>query len=124
MLRIVLVDDEPGALANLEHIFEELPDVIVAGSYTAGEKALAAVDTDKPDAVFLDIEMPGKNGLELARELYDTHPEIKVVFVTAYAKYMKEVYGSATDYLLKPVRKQRIQKTLDILSKHEGGQIG
>ncbi len=39
MLRIVLVDDEPGALKNLEHIFEELPDVIVAGSYTAGEKS-------------------------------------------------------------------------------------
>jgi YesN/AraC family two-component response regulator len=117
MLRVVLIDDEPSALANMEHILAEVPGVLIAGTYTAGGNALAAVEKDKPDAVFLDIEMLGKNGLELAKELSGTHPEIKVVFVTAYAKYRKEAYRGATDYLLKPVRKTRVKKTLDILAK-------
>lgn len=117
MLRVVLVDDEPSALKNMELILSEFPDVLVAGTYTAGEKALAAIEQDKPDAIFLDIEMPGKNGLELAQELSGAHPEIKIVFITAYGKYMREAYeGVATDYLLKPVRKFRMEKTLDILS--------
>jgi YesN/AraC family two-component response regulator len=86
MLRVVLIDDEPSALQYMEHILTGLPGVLIAGMYTAGEKALAAIAEDSLDAVFMDIEMPGKNGLELAGELAGKYPEIKVVFVIAYNK--------------------------------------
>ncbi|NPV89325.1 MAG: response regulator [Firmicutes bacterium] len=120
MLRVVLVDDEPYALKIMELILSELPNVCIAGMYTAGEKALAAVEEDRPDAVFMDIEMPGKNGLELAKVLSGTHPEIKVVFVTAYNKYAGAISAIGADYLLKPVRKERLEKALDRLGKGRG----
>jgi two-component SAPR family response regulator len=120
MLRVTLIDDEPSALKNMEHILSGLPDVLVAGMYTAPEKALAAIEKDRPDAVFVDIEMPGKNGLELAGELADRHPQIKVEFVTAYNQYAIAAFeASAVDYLLKPVRKERLEKTLARLGKSE-----
>ncbi|NPV89326.1 MAG: response regulator [Firmicutes bacterium] len=120
MLRITLIDDEPSALKNMEHILSELPHVWIAGMYTAPEPALAAIEEDRPDAVFVDIEMPGKNGLELAEELADRHPKIRVVFVTAYNQYAIAAFeASAVDYLLKPVRKERLEKTLARLVKNE-----
>jgi len=112
MLRVVLIDDEPSALQYMEHILTGLPGVLIAGMYTAGEKALAAIAEDSPDAVFMDIEMPGKNGLELAGELAGKYPEIKVVFVTAYNKYAQTISQIGADYLLKPVRRERLNKTL------------
>lgn len=120
MLRITLIDDELAALKNMAHILSGLPGVSIAGMYTAPEKALAAIEKDWPDAVFVDIEMPGKNGLELAGELADKHPQIKVVFVTAYNRYAVDAFeASAVDYLLKPVRRERLEKTLARLTKIE-----
>jgi DNA-binding LytR/AlgR family response regulator len=121
MLKVMLIDDEPSALENMEHIIAEFPEILIVGMYTASEKALAAIEKVNPDVVFLDIEMPGKNGPELARELTGKYPEIKIVFVTAYLKYIKAVSeAGAVDYLLKPVRKERLAKTLSRLGKSVG----
>ena len=132
MLRVMLVDDEPSALKVMELILSKLGNVLIAGMYTSGEKALACIEEDRPDAVFVDIEMPGKSGLDVAEELTDKYPEIRVVFVTAHNKYAIEAFdASAMDYLLKPVRKERLEKTLARLEKsgkhkpdHSGGSKG
>lgn len=119
-MSVVLVDDEPSSLKNMERIFKELPGVLISGMYTASEKALAAIAENKPDAVFVDIEMPGKDGLELATELADKYPKIKVVFVTAYNRYAIAAFEEgAVDYLLKPVRRERLEKTLARLENNE-----
>ncbi|KUO71299.1 MAG: hypothetical protein APF77_03795 [Clostridia bacterium BRH_c25] len=125
MLRIVLIDDEPSALAVMELLFSEFRGVCIAGRYTRGMDALQAIEKDRPDAVFVDIEMPGKNGLDIAVELADKYPEINVVFVTVYNQYAVAAFeASAADYLLKPVRKERLEKTIARLQKAEKGRNG
>ncbi len=118
MLRVMLIDDEPPALRNMELMLSDFENVHIAGMYTRGEKALAAIEKDKPDAVFADIEMPGKNGLDIASEIADKYNDIDVVFVTAYNQYAISAFeASAVDYLLKPVRKERLKNTVARLER-------
>jgi len=113
MLRVVLIDDEPSALDIMKLLLSEFDEVTIAGMYTVGEKALASIERDKPHAVFVDMEMPGKNGLQIAGELTAKYPKIRIVFVTAYSRYASAASEtSAIDYLLKPVRKERLESTI------------
>lgn len=118
MLRVMLVDDEPSAIKVMELLIRDFENIHIVGMYTSGEKALAAISEDKPDAVFVDMEMPRKNGLEIAAEVTDKHPDTDIVFVTAYSQYAVAAFEtSAVDYLLKPVRKERLDKTVNRLEK-------
>jgi len=120
MLRVMLIDDEPSALKVMEVLFRDFENIYIAGMYTSGEKALVAISKDKPDAIFADIEMPGINGLDIAGEVVDKYPGIDIVFVTAYNQYAVSAFEmSAIDYLLKPVRKERLDKTVIRLEKNK-----
>lgn len=118
MLRVMLIDDELPALKNMEYLLSDFENVQIIGMYTRGETALAAIEKDKPDAVLADIEMPGITGLDIAWEIAEKHNDIDVVFVTVYDKYAVSAFeASAVDYLLKPVRKERLKNTVAKLER-------
>lgn len=113
ILRAVLVDDEAAAnrwLAELLAADARIEVVGTAHSAAAAERLLARVE---PDVMFLDIEMPGRSGLDL---LARTHPRLRTVLVTAHEQHALKAFElGACDYLLKPVSPQRLTRTLDRL---------
>jgi two-component system, LytTR family, response regulator len=103
MLRAILIDDEANSLSALQQkLIEHCPQVEIIGTYTKPAECIQAVNTLKPDIVFLDIEMPGINGFKLLQEV--SYKNFEPVFVTAYDHYaIKAIRFSALDYLIKPV---------------------
>jgi two-component system LytT family response regulator len=112
ILRVLLVDDEVAARARLRQMLRQEPDFDIVGECANGRQALDAIRTQHPDLVFLDIQMPGLNGLEVCRALEPASLP-RVVFVTAYDRYAIEAFEvHAIDYLLKPFDQERFRKTL------------
>lgn len=111
-MRVLIVDDEPLARARLDALLKECGDVDVVGSVGDGEAALAALSETKPDVLLLDINMPGLDGKALAARLANrTRPQI--VFCTAYEAHAVHAFElGAADYLLKPVRVERLRDAL------------
>ena len=111
-LRAVIADDEPRARQFLERLLREHGEVEVVGEAKGGGETLAMVAKLAPDVVFLDIQMPDLSGLEVARHLTGEDAPV-VVFVTAYDQHAVEAFEvSALDYLLKPIRRERLAETL------------
>ncbi|MBW8351792.1 response regulator [Bacillus sp. IITD106] len=112
-MNVILIDDEPLALAYLEKLLGEIENLIILGKYTDPRTALQAIKRDQPELVFLDIEMPEINGMELAELIQNEIPEIKLVFVTAYDRYAVKAFElNAMDYLVKPVKRERLLQTI------------
>lgn len=113
MLRVILVDDEEPVLNLMERLLESNGNVEIVGKFTRPEEAISRIQTEQVDVVFLDIQMPGMNGIEAAEYLMEAAPEIDIVFVTAYNQYAIEAFElSALDYLLKPPTANRLNKTI------------
>lgn len=111
MIRIVVVEDEPLARQHLVDLLGELPGVAVVASAENGRLGLAAIAEHQPDAVFLDIEMPGIKGTELMHMLPEPRPAL--VFVTAYPQHAIEAFaGGAVHYLLKPISRVGVAQAL------------
>jgi DNA-binding LytR/AlgR family response regulator len=111
MIRIVVVEDEPLSRQHLVDLLAELPGVEVVAQAGNGRLGLAAIVEHKPDAVFLDIEMPGMKGIELMHMIPEPHPG--VVFVTAYPQHAIEAFaGGAIHYLLKPISRIGVAQAL------------
>jgi two-component system LytT family response regulator len=109
-LRVVVADDEEPARQLLAELLGRLPGVEVVAACANGLEAVRAAAEKKPDAVFLDIEMPGLDGFE-ALSLLD--PTVAVVFVTAYDQYAVRAFEvEAVDYVLKPYRPERLAGAL------------
>jgi len=101
-LTCMIVDDEPLAVRLLESYVEKTPDMQLLASYTDSITAINAIKEQKPDLLFLDIQMPNIDGMELAHSL---PAETRVVFTTAFKEYAFESYEvNALDFLLKPIR--------------------
>lgn len=113
-LKVMVVEDELPArerLISMLKKFEEFGEIQEA---TNGEEALAKLPEYQPDVVFLDIQMPGIGGIDLARELMAEDEPPLVIFVTAFDKYAIDAFEvNAIDYLLKPANKERLQTTVD-----------
>ena len=104
-LRCIVVDDEPLAVKMLEGFVARTPFLELAGSFNDPVLALSEIRAQAPDLVFLDIQMPDLDGMELSRML---PPETRVIFTTAFKQYAFESYEvSALDFLLKPIRYQK-----------------
>ena len=117
-LRVYVVDDEPGALKQVVQSLKSTGRVEVVGTATTGETALAEVPARDVDALFLDIHMPGMTGFELLERL---RTRALVVFVTAHDEHALRAFeAAAIDYLLKPVKRERLERTLDRLESHRG----
>jgi two-component system, LytTR family, response regulator AlgR len=111
-MRVLIVDDEPLARARLTALLGECEDVEVVGSVGDGEEALTALSEARPDVLLLDINMPGMDGKTLAARLANrARPQI--VFCTAYEAHAVHAFDlGAADYLLKPVRIERLRDAL------------
>lgn len=102
LITCMIVDDEPLAVRLLESYVEKTPNLQLLASYTDSITAINAVNEKKPDLLFLDIQMPNIDGMELAHSLPS---ETRVVFTTAFKEYAFESYEvNALDFLLKPIR--------------------
>ena len=113
-MRIVIADDEPLARDRLRALLAEQPGIEVVAEAQDGESALHACAELKPDLVLLDIAMPGIDGLEAARHLAAFEPRPAVVFCTAYDAHALSAFDAqAIDYLVKPVRPERLAAALD-----------
>ncbi len=124
MMRALIVDDEIYARQELEAMLNETGEFTVAGKCANALEAIQAIRKEKPDVLFLDIQMPVINGFELLG-MIDGNLMPDVVFVTAYDEYaLKAFEENALDYLLKPVEKERLLKTVEKLKKRfaEGGK--
>src|SRR5947207_7711498 len=103
-LRTVLVDDEQLARNELAYLLGRVDGVEVVGQAGNGIEALQAIEQLEPDVVFLDVQMPGLTGFEVARRIMEHGPSAHIVFVTAYDQHAIEAFEvNAVDYLLKPV---------------------
>ena len=115
MLTALIIDDEAPSREELRALLADAPDVEVLGECANAIEGLAAIHRLKPDAVFLDIQMPRISGLEMVG-MIDPAALPRVVFVTAYDEHaLKAFEEHATDYLLKPIDPQRLEKTLNWL---------
>ena len=112
-LRVLAVDDEPPALDELAYLLGADPRVASVARAADAPAALEVLQSAEVDAVFLDIRMPGLDGLELARVLRRFSPPPLVVFVTAHDDRAVDAYDlGAVDYLLKPLRPERLAESL------------
>jgi len=111
ILTCIIVDDEPLAVKLLESFVARTPDLKMLGSFTDSIEAISAIKEQKPDLLFLDIQMPDLNGMELAHML----PEgTRVIFTTAFKEYAYESYEvSALDFLLKPIRYNKFMTAIE-----------
>jgi len=115
MLRAYIVDDERLAVRRLTRLLGATGRVEIAGCSTDPEAALAFLQANSVDVVFVDIQMPGLTGFELLERL-DTHP--LVIFTTAYDQYALNAFTvNSIDYLLKPIEPERLDRALDKLER-------
>jgi two-component system, LytTR family, response regulator len=113
-LRAVLVDDEQLARDELGYLLNQVGGVEVIGQAGNGVEALNTIDRLHPDVVFLDVQMPGLTGFEVARRLADSGAAAHIIFVTAYDQHAIEAFEvNAVDYLLKPVEQGRLEVAVD-----------
>ena len=110
-LSCIIVDDEPLAVRLLESFVSKTPDLTLLASFTDSVEAINAVKEQKPNLLFLDIQMPDLNGMELAHMIPS---ETRVIFTTAFKEYAFESYEvKALDFLLKPIRYNKFIAAVD-----------
>ena len=113
-MRILIADDEQPARERLRAIVDELGDHEVVGEAASGIEVIQQLGTASPDIVLLDIRMPGMDGLEAARHLCKLTPAPAVIFTTAYQDHALAAFDTdAVDYLLKPIRRERLAQALE-----------
>ena len=117
MVRVLLIDDEPLECEAIRFILEhERPEARVVDQAGSGRAGLSLALELKPDIVFMDIQMPGMNGLEATQALKGAVPGLKVIVLTAYDEFdfaQRALKLGASDYLLKPARPQEILRVVD-----------
>jgi DNA-binding LytR/AlgR family response regulator len=116
MISVLIVDDEAPARDELRYLLEETGKVSILGEGANGFEAVALCRKIKVDVIFLDIQMPGKNGIDAAREIVDLPDRPIIVFQTAYDDFALQAFEvHAMDYILKPLSPKRLMDTLAIL---------
>src|SRR5271165_7055775 len=114
-LSTIIVDDEQLACDELSYLLKDFPEVDLIATGSNGLQAAELIQKMEPDLVFLDVNMPGLDGLGVVRQLREKGVELPhVIFVTAYDQYAVEAFRlEALDYLLKPVDKVRLAESVD-----------
>ena len=113
-IKVIIADDDEGMRLIERKLIRKVEGFELVGEAKDGEELLALVEEKHPQIVFLDVEMPGKTGVECARMIQDTDPAIILIFATAHDEYMGDAFEVyAFDYLLKPFKVDRVLKTLE-----------
>lgn len=120
VLKALIVDDEYPARMELRYRLAKYPDVEIIGEATSAREAMRLIEALEYDVVFLDVQMPGMNGIEVASQLRARETSPKVVFVTAHENYAVPAFAMrAVDYLLKPIDEERLDETIQRLREHQ-----
>lgn len=115
-LRCIIVEDELPAAEELKYIISQYKDIYVQAMVHDGESGIKIIKEKQPDAVFMDINMPLQNGIELAKQVKEFNNSIDIIFVTAYEEHAVEAFEvNALDYVLKPFDEGRISITINRL---------
>ncbi|SDD23476.1 LytR/AlgR family response regulator transcription factor [Niabella drilacis] len=113
-MRTIIIDDERLARTELKKLLHEFPEIEVIDEAGNAEEGMRKINTQQPDLIFLDIQMPGKSGFEMLEELEYTP---LVIFTTAYDEYALRAFEvNALDYLLKPVDSKRLEDAIKKLN--------
>ena len=116
-IRAIEVDDEPLAREELTFLLKAHPDIRVVAEGRNGVEAFPLIKEHQPDLVFVDVAMPGQDGMELVRRVLDKKNKVKIphmIFATAYDQYAVQAFElNAIDYLLKPIDKVRLAQSLE-----------
>lgn len=117
-IRTLIVDDEPLARDRVKRFLRDESNIEITGECGNGIEAIDTIREQKPDLVFLDIQMPEKNGFEVIRSLNGKHLPT-IIFVTAYDQYALQAFDvHALDYLLKPFNRERIHRAVSRAREH------
>jgi len=121
-MKAIIIDDSRLARNELKRLLTDFDFVQVIGEAANAEEAKERIENDKPDVIFLDIQMPGKNGFELLEEL-ESVPQ--VIFTTAYDQYaLKAFEVNALDYLQKPIEKERLASAVNrVVEKQKENEV-
>ncbi|WP_319760437.1 LytTR family DNA-binding domain-containing protein [Maridesulfovibrio sp.] len=112
-IRCILVDDETPALDELSFLLSDYNDIDIVGTATSATKGIELITEKQPDLVFLDIQMPGKNGFHVLHEIMQLPEPPLVIFATAYDEYALQAFEeNAVDYILKPLSRERLRKSI------------
>jgi len=112
-LKVVIIDDETPARRELRYLLSQVGDVEVVGEASTGTKGLHVIHALRPDVVFLDIQMPGLDGIEVSRILSELPRRPLLIFATAFQEYAVKAFEvDAFDYILKPFALNRVQKSI------------
>ncbi len=115
-MKVYIVDDERLARTELEYLLRSFPEIDVVGQFSNVDDVLKSLQTSRPDLIFLDIQMPEKNGFDLVEEITDE--TIQIIFTTAYDQFaIKAFEHHALDYLLKPITEERLHKAIERAKK-------
>ena len=110
LVRVLIVDDEPLARRRVAELLHNEPGVEIIGTASSGEEAVAAIRADKPDVVFLDVQMPDGTGFDVVQQIGPEAMPV-TVFVTAYDQYAVRAFDAAAiDYLVKPFDDERFEE--------------
>jgi len=110
-MNCIIIDDEPLAREAIEMLINKTGDLDLIGSFNSPETATNFIENNTVELIFLDIQMPGINGIEFARTI---PKETFVIFTTAYSEFATDSYEvDAIDYLIKPVKLERFQKAVE-----------
>ncbi len=124
MIKVMVVDDEPLARERLVRMIAAIGGCILVGQAGSGEQAISVAQESAPDLVFMDVRMPGMDGLAAAQYLAQLEPPPAVVFCTAYDDYAVEAFSSqAIGYLLKPVKRIELEKAIQRAKRLNKAQL-
>lgn len=117
-MRAIIIDDERLARAELKKLLQEFPEVEIVDEAANAEEGVSKIESQQPDLIFLDIQMPGKTGFDMLSQL-ERSPQ--VIFTTAYDEFaLKAFEVNALDYLLKPIEPKRLADAIQKLHSGEG----
>ncbi|MDW3095834.1 MAG: LytTR family DNA-binding domain-containing protein [Gammaproteobacteria bacterium] len=123
-MKVLIVDDEAPARDRLIHMVSSIDSMETSGQASNGLEAVRMVQDSHPDVVLMDIRMPGMDGLEAARHLSEMDEPPAIIFTTAYSEHALEAYdANAVDYLVKPIRQEKLEKSLAKARKLTKAQI-
>ncbi|MFE8698909.1 LytR/AlgR family response regulator transcription factor [Cytobacillus sp. FJAT-53684] len=117
-IKVLIADDERYSRDELKHLLKAFPSLQVIGEAESGEAAIMKAVHLQPHAVFLDVEMPKMNGMEVAKSLMALKRVPLIIFATAYPQFAAEAFRyEATDYLLKPYDEEMVRQTVQRIEK-------
>ncbi len=127
-LKVIIADDNAGMRLVLSKVLQKNPAFSLVAEASDGDECIRLAEEYHPDVCFLDVEMPGKTGVECARILQDMNPRTVLIFATAHEQYRADAFSVyAFDYLTKPFNVERLERTLarvlDQRSAHDSGQM-